>query len=76
MTIIVLIKQVPDMEKVKFDRDKGRVDRSSAGTEINPFDLNALETALQISPLKIETDHIYYHLDHYPRRHLQFAKVI
>jgi electron transfer flavoprotein beta subunit len=48
MTIIVLIKQVPDMEKVRFDREKGRIDRSSAGTEINPFDLNALEAALQI----------------------------
>lgn len=48
MKIIVLIKQVPDMEKVKFDREKGRIDRSSAGTEINPFDLNALEAALQI----------------------------
>lgn len=49
MNIIVLIKQVPDMEKVKFDREKGVVDRKSAGTEINPFDLNALETAVQIS---------------------------
>ena len=49
MNIIVLIKQVPDMEKVKFDLEKGRIDRSSAGTEINPFDLNALEVALQIS---------------------------
>ncbi len=49
MTIIVLIKQVPDMEKVKFDREKGRIDRSSAGAEINPFDLNALEAALKIS---------------------------
>ena len=49
MTIIVLIKQVPDMEKVKFDREKGRIDRTSAGTEINPFDLNALETAVRIS---------------------------
>lgn len=49
MKILVLIKQVPDMEKVKFDREKGRIDRSSAGTEINPFDLNALEAALQIS---------------------------
>lgn len=49
MKIIVLIKQVPDMEKVKFDRENGRIDRSSAGTEINPFDLNALEAALQIS---------------------------
>lgn len=49
MKIIVLVKQVPDMEKVKFDKEKGRIDRSSAGTEINPFDLNALEVALQIS---------------------------
>lgn len=49
MKILVLIKQVPDMEKVMFDREKGRIDRSSAGTEINPFDLNALEAALQIS---------------------------
>jgi len=48
MKIIVLVKQVPDMEKVRFDREKGRIDRSSAGTEINPFDLNALEAALQI----------------------------
>lgn len=49
MNIIVLVKQVPDMEKVRFDREAGRIDRSSAGTEINPFDLNALEAALQIS---------------------------
>lgn len=49
MNIVVLIKQVPDMERVKFDREKGVVDRKSAGTEINPFDLNALEAAVQIS---------------------------
>jgi electron transfer flavoprotein beta subunit len=48
MRIVVLIKQVPDMEKVKFDREKGVIDRGSAGTEINPFDLNALEAAVQI----------------------------
>ncbi len=48
MRIIVLMKQVPDMEKVKFDREKGVIDRKSAGTEINPFDLNALEAAVQI----------------------------
>ena len=46
--IIVLIKQVPDIEKVRFDVEKGRVDRSSAPAETNPFDLNALEAALQI----------------------------
>ncbi|MDW7668342.1 MAG: electron transfer flavoprotein subunit beta/FixA family protein [Bacillota bacterium] len=48
MNIVVLIKQVPDMEKVKFDREKGVIDRKSAGTEINPFDLNALEAAVQL----------------------------
>lgn len=48
MKIVVLIKQVPDMEKVKFDSERGVVDRTSAGTEINPFDLNALEAAVQI----------------------------
>jgi len=46
--ILVLIKQVPDMEKVKFDSENGVIDRKSAGTEINPFDLNALEAAVQI----------------------------
>jgi len=48
MKIIVPIKQVPDMSQVKFDNEQGRVDRSSAGVEINPFDLNAIETAVQI----------------------------
>lgn len=48
MQIIVLIKQVPEMEKVKFDTEKGVINRKSAGVEINPFDLNALETAIQI----------------------------
>lgn len=48
MNIFVLVKQVPDMDKVKFDREKGVIDRKSAGTEINPFDLNALEAAVQL----------------------------
>jgi len=46
--IIVLIKQVPDIEKVRFDVETGRIDRSSAPAETNPFDLNALEAALRI----------------------------
>jgi len=48
LKIIVLIKQVPEIEKVKFDYERGRLDRSSAGAETNPFDLNALEAAVQI----------------------------
>jgi len=46
--IIVPVKQVPDMERVKFDSEAGRIDRSSASGEINPFDLNALEAAVQL----------------------------
>ncbi|MBS7610092.1 electron transfer flavoprotein subunit beta/FixA family protein [Candidatus Bathyarchaeota archaeon] len=45
---IVLIKQVPDIEKVRFDHEKGRIDRSSAEATTNPFDLNALELAVQV----------------------------
>ena len=48
MRIVVLVKQVPDMITVKFDREKGVVDRGSAGVEVNPFDLNALEVAVQL----------------------------
>jgi electron transfer flavoprotein beta subunit len=46
--IVVPIKQVPDMERVRFDQEKGTVDRSSAPGEVNPFDLNAIEAAVQI----------------------------
>ncbi len=45
MHIIVLAKQVPDIEKVKFLSETNRVDRKSADSEINPFDLNAIEAA-------------------------------
>lgn len=48
MRTIVPIKQVPDMRHVRFDTEKGVVDRSSADAEINPFDLHALEAAVQI----------------------------
>lgn len=48
MNILVLIKEVPDMGKVKFDSDNGVVDRSSADTEINPFDMNALQEAVNL----------------------------
>lgn len=48
MNIIVLIKEVPDMEKVKFDSERGVVNRSSAPAEINPFDESALQAALDL----------------------------
>jgi len=48
LNVIVLVKQVPEIEKVRFDREKGRLDRGSAGAVVNPFDLHALETAVRI----------------------------
>jgi len=48
LKIIVPIKQVPDMTAVRFDTTKGTVDRSSAAAEINPFDLYAIEAAVQL----------------------------
>jgi electron transfer flavoprotein beta subunit len=49
MDIVVLIKQVPDMTLVRFDCERGAIDRTSAGTEINPFDLNALQAAVDLA---------------------------
>ena len=46
--IVVAVKQVPDMERVKFDTVAGRVDRSSAQGVVNPVDLHALEMAMRI----------------------------
>lgn len=48
LNVVVLVKQVPDIEKVKFNNETGRLDRSSAGAVTNPFDLNALEAAVKI----------------------------
>lgn len=48
MKIIVLIKEVPDMTSVKFDSEKGVVDRGGAPAEINPFDENALQAAIDL----------------------------
>lgn len=45
-TIVVPLKQVPDMDEVEFDNEEGRIDRSTAEPEPNPFDLNALEEAI------------------------------
>ena len=54
MKILVLIKEVPDMQKVQFDSEKGRVNRAKAPAEINPFDENALETACELKKTKAD----------------------
>ncbi len=48
LQVIVLMKAVPEIERVRFDQATGRIDRSSAKLESNPFDLNALEAAVRI----------------------------
>ncbi len=51
MEILVLIKEVPDMNKVTFDQEKGVVRRSAAKGEMNPFDENALQAALDLKSI-------------------------
>lgn len=48
MKILVLVKEVPDMTRVKFDSERGVVNRAGAPAEINPFDENALQAAINL----------------------------
>ena len=48
MKIIVCMKQGPAGTKVDIDPDTGAMKRMSGDTRTNPYDLFALETALQI----------------------------
>ena len=48
MRIIVCIKQVPDTDQMKFDKETYSLIRDGVPFVINPFDENALESALQI----------------------------
>jgi len=48
MNIIVCIKQVPATSDVKIDEKTGSLIRDGVESKMNPYDLFALETALQI----------------------------
>lgn len=48
MKIIVCIKQVPGTTKVQIDPETGILKRDGTSAKINPYDLYALETALQL----------------------------
>ena len=48
MNIVVCIKQVPANDKVEIDKESGTLKRMGAESKINPYDLFAIETALQI----------------------------
>lgn len=48
MKILVFIKQVPDTVDVKIDPVTGNICRDGVKSVINPYDLNAIEAALQL----------------------------
>ena len=48
MNILVCIKQVPGTSQVEIDEKTGTLKRDGIAAKMNPFDLYALETALQI----------------------------
>jgi len=48
MNIIVPIKQVPETGNVKIDEEKGTIVREGVESIVNPLDLYAIETALQL----------------------------
>lgn len=48
MNIIVCIKQVPATNKVEVDEETGVLKRAGVESKMNPYDLYALETALQL----------------------------
>jgi electron transfer flavoprotein beta subunit len=48
MKIVVCIKQVPDTKDVRIDPETGTMVREGVPSIVNPFDLYAVETALQL----------------------------
>ncbi len=48
MNVLVLVKQVPDTEKVKIDPDTGTLIREGLDITMNPLDAHALELAVSL----------------------------
>lgn len=48
MNILVCVKQVPDTNEVRIDKEKGTLIRDGVPSILNPDDANALEEALKI----------------------------
>ena len=48
MKIVVCVKQVPDTTEIKIDPVKNTLIRTVVPSILNPFDRNAVETALQL----------------------------
>lgn len=48
MKILVCVKQVPDTTKVKVDPETGVLQREGVSSKLNPYDLYAIELALEL----------------------------
>lgn len=48
MKILVFVKQVPDTDNVKIDPKTGNLKREGVKSMMNPYDANAVETALRL----------------------------
>ncbi len=48
MKILVFVKQVPDVNKISFDRNTGRIIRENVPLSMNSFDRRAVEEALRL----------------------------
>lgn len=51
MKILVFVKQVPDTDDVKIDPRTGNLKREGVKSMMNPYDANAVETALRLKEL-------------------------
>ncbi|MFR9292856.1 MAG: electron transfer flavoprotein subunit beta, partial [Peptococcus niger] len=48
MEILACIKQVPDTSEIKIDPVTNTLIRKGVPSIVNPFDMNAVETAIQL----------------------------
>ena len=48
MELLVCIKQVPDTSEIKLDPETNTLIRTGLPSIVNPFDMNALEAALDV----------------------------
>ena len=49
MKILVLVKQIPDINEIKFDEKTKRIIRSGVKLLFNSYDKKAVEAAVQLS---------------------------
>lgn len=69
MRIAVLLKHVPDSDKVRMDEEKGTMIREGTGAIINPLNLHALEGAIKVRSVRGGKVTVFPRVSHRPKRH-------